>query len=93
MKMEKHESMVSPCQTLKPCVVINMNTHVKEIKIHGQSKLSVKENRKRFIENVFKENLTNFLAQATLKIYSTPFKVIKVFMTICVLGSSGLALL
>ncbi len=69
-----------------------MNPNVKEIKIHGQSKLK-KKNRKRFIENVFKENLTNFLDQATLKIYYTPFKVIKVFMTICVLGSSGLALL
>jgi hypothetical protein len=47
--------------------------------------------KKEFILNLCKEVLYNSLAQSIIKIIFTPYKILKVFLSICVLLSSGLA--
>ena len=47
--------------------------------------------KKEEIKQLLKEDLTNFLCQAIVKIILTPHLILKIFLTLCVLGSISLA--
>jgi len=69
----------------------------KNIELQNLAKLNVPQensfikHRNEAIKATFKDRLYNSLAQAIIKVFLTPYVVVKIFLILFVLGSSGLA--
>jgi hypothetical protein len=69
--------------------LVNIHDDTKETTTKAYSKTSQNESFKR-IKSLIKESLYNSLAQSVIKILETPIFTLKVFLTLCVISSSGL---